>query len=116
MKIEDFNPTYTYVAEGRVLGNFWGGGKGSYKARQFVSKTSIDDLIETLNKALKDGSLDSGMGYESLIGAVLIITKQSIIEYESKTYKNYEDETVFIGNLTDKETEFLSDIVFEQMI
>ncbi len=106
MKIEDFNPTYTYVAEGRVLGNFWGGGKGSYKARQFVSKTSIDDLIETLNKALKDGSLDSGMGYENLIGACLDITITSSIIIDGKTFHSEEVEELNIGEMTEDEIEF----------
>ena len=103
-----------FHSKGFVLGNYWGGGKGSYPARRINADTK-EELLETANAMLKSGALDSGMGYESLIGAVLIITKKSIIEYEGKEYRNYENETVFIGNLTDKETEFLSDIV-EEMI
>jgi len=103
-----------FHSKGFVLGNYWGGGKGSYPARRINADTK-EELLETANAMLKSGALDSGMGYKSLIGAVLIITKQSIREYEGKEYRNYEDETVFIGDLTDKETEFLSDIV-EQMI
>ncbi len=106
MKIQDFNPTYTYVAKGRVLGNYWGGGKGSYKAKQFVSKISKQDLIEIVNKALKDGSLDSGMGYESLIGACLDITITSSITIEGKTFHSEEIEELNIGNMTEDEIEF----------
>lgn len=76
-----------------------------YEARRLTG-TSLEDIKEQATKGL-DGSLDSGMGYESLIGAVLqvhIITK---IEIEDKIFENIEYETISVGELTDEQYEFL---------
>lgn len=98
----------TYHSTGFVLGNYWGGGQGSYPCTYFESD-NLDDLIEQNKLALQNGKLDSGMGYESLIGAKLIITTVSTIIYEGILYTNYETDEQFIGELTDKQIDFLLD-------
>jgi hypothetical protein len=95
-----------YKATGLVFGNYWGGGTGSYPARVLKADTK-EDLIEQINKGINDGSLDSGMGYESLKGAIIDIETITSIEYENKTYTNKEYETETFGNLTDNQIEFL---------
>jgi len=100
----------TYNSKGVVLGNYWGGGKGSYAAQRFSSSVSKEDLIEINKKALEDGSLDSGMGYESLIGALIYIETVTRILHENKPFTNTEVESIFIGDLTDAQKDFLSDI------
>lgn len=97
----------TYHSRGKVFGNFWGGGAGSYPVKQFTSVVSKEDLIEVNKKALSDGSLDSGMGYESLIGAIIYIDIVTIILHENKPFTNKETDIVFIGNLTDEQKEYL---------
>lgn len=99
----------TYKSNGLVLGNYWGGGKGSYKATTFHSDVSKEDLIEQNKKALESGALDSGMGYESLIGAILNIETISTTEIDNKPFTNTEFELIFIGELTEEEQQFLED-------
>ena len=100
----------TYKSDGLVLGNYWGGGSGSYTATTLHSNISKEDLIEQNKRALESGALDSGMGYESLIGALIIIETKSVIEHEGKEFTNKEYEEVFIGNLTDEQKEFLEEV------
>ena len=51
----------SYHAEGFLLGNLWGGGKGAYPTIKLTSD-SIYGIRELAENALSDGSLDSGMG------------------------------------------------------
>lgn len=99
-----------YKSRGLVYGNYWGGGKGAYKARYLEADTK-EELIEEANKGL-DGSLDSGMGYESLIGAMLEICKITTIEIDGREFINEEYEIESVGNLTEDEEEFLLSNLF----
>lgn len=97
-----------YKSSGIVFGNYWGGGKGGYSATNFEADTK-QELINKCNEALEDGSLDSGMGYESLIGALINIEIETTIKVKGKEFTNKEHELEFIGNLTDDEEDFLTD-------
>jgi len=99
----------TYHSSGVVLGNYWGGGSGSYGARKF-SAPNKKALIKANRDALKSGSLDSGMGYESLIGALIDIKVSTTISVKGKSFTNVEHETMFIGKLKDSEKEFLEEV------
>ena len=100
------NEKFSYDSTGLVFGNLWGGWKGSYPARKLHAET-LEDLIKQANKGL-DGSLDSGMGFESLIGAMLFVTKKTVIMVNEKPFSNQEYlEPVFVGDLTDEQKEFL---------
>jgi hypothetical protein len=97
---------YNFRISGLVYGNLWGGGCGAYPAE----KLACDDkkkLIANAKKMLKDGSLDSGMGYESLKGAYLTIETITTIVKDKKEFKNSEFEDLFIGKLTKSEKDFL---------
>lgn len=98
-----------YAASGHVLGNYWGGGKGAYQTIRLYDNT-LDGLLEKCKTALNDGSLDSGMGFFSLIGAVIEVTIITTIIFEDKEFTNEEIETHIIGNLTEDEEEFLLEI------
>ena len=100
-----------FTAKGYVLGNYWGGGQGAYPTIRFTANTK-EELLEQANKALLDGSLDSGMGYESLIGAVLEIKQTTKIEIDGNDFFNYEYSEEFIGKLNDEQAEFLSECLF----
>ena len=80
-----------YKAKGVVLGNLWGGGKGFYTARTLEAE-NLSNLKAQIIKGIKTGSLDSGMGYESLIGAVMEITKITEVIIEGKPFINKEAE------------------------
>jgi len=95
-----------FTFTGVVLGNHWGGGKGSYPSTEFIA-SSEEEGIEKAEKMLEEGSLDSGMGYESLIGALLDIKETTTIEIDGKEFYNDQYNSMFIGNLTEEEMDFL---------
>jgi len=97
-----------FNATGLVYGNLWGGGRGSYPVRKLEWFSSKEKLLEEAEKGL-DGSLDSGMGYESLIGAILLIEEIETIKVDEKEYSRTEYSEEFIGKLSEKEKEFLID-------
>ena len=96
----------TFTATGVVLGNYWGGGKGAYAART-LSANSEEELIKLAEQGIKDGSLDSGMGYQSLVGAALTITKTTRVEIDGKPFFNREHNDVLIGELDESDADFL---------
>lgn len=99
----------TFTAKGVVLGNFWGGGKGAYPAQE-CSAHSEQELIEQIRSRLDDGSLDSGMGYESLIGAAMTITTTTQIELDDKVFVNKEYNDQFFGDLDESDQDFLIEV------
>lgn len=98
----------TYTAKGTVLGNLWGGGKGAYPTT-VITGDSMEEVIEKAEKALNDGSLDSGMGYESLIGAVLDVEVKTRINIEDKPFFNREWEQITVGKVDEMDYDFLND-------
>lgn len=100
-----------YLAKGHVLGTLWGGGKGAYPTEVLQGKT-LKEIVKSVKQGLKDGSLDSGMGFESLQGAIMKITKVTEIILEGKTFTNKESEIVFVGDLDKKEKDFLENCVW----
>jgi hypothetical protein len=98
----------SYKATGFVLGNYWGGGQGAYPTINFEADTK-EALMDKANVALKDGSIDSGMGYESLIGAVLDITEVSTVEVDDESFTNEKYIFDTVGELTNEEYEFLQE-------
>jgi hypothetical protein len=95
-----------FEAKGIVLGNYWGGGKGSYTSKRIKANT-LEELLTIATKMLDDGSLDSGMGYESLIGALLEVSTITTVLINDKEFINTETEIHFIGDLSEEESEFL---------
>jgi hypothetical protein len=90
--------TITYSSKGIVLGHLWGGGKGGYKARPINGKTKLNELIIEAKKMLADGSLDGGMGFECLTGAVLIIDKVEKRMIKGKEFINTQRIEKFLSN------------------
>ena len=96
----------TYIATGAVLGNLWGGGKGMYPSEKILNTTEKQtekNIIKLAETKLENGTLDSGMGFEGLIGALIEIETIQTIEWNEKQYKSYEYEFFFIGKLTKNE-------------
>ena len=95
-----------FTAKGQVLGNYWGGGSGAYPTIKFTGATK-EEILEKANAALNDGSMDSGMGYESLIGAILVVKETTKIVVDEKEFTNDEYEEISIGKLNDEQLQFL---------
>jgi hypothetical protein len=96
----------SYHAEGFLLGNLWGGGRGAYPTIK-ITGDSMPDIRELAEKALSDGSLDSGMGFESLIGAILNVEIITECLIEGKKFINREYDEISIGDIDEMDIEFL---------
>lgn len=102
--------TITYHATGHCYGGLWGGGNGAYQARKFSANTK-EALDKKINDAISDGSIDSGMGFESMLGAIMHVETKTIIEVEGKEFKNSEYELEFYGNLQESAKDFLEEVL-----
>ncbi len=91
-----------YVASGLVLGNLWGGGSGLYDMITIEAETK-EELLQKAKDGIKDGTLDDGMGFEKLRGAVLDITVLTTIEVDGDEYVNTKYQFDSVGDLTDDE-------------
>jgi hypothetical protein len=100
------NKKIIFKGSGLVYGKYWGGGEGAYKASELHSD-SKEKLLKEAKKMLKDGSLDSGMGYERLLGARIEIEKITSYMIDGQLFSSSEYETEIIGNLTEKQEDFL---------
>jgi hypothetical protein len=105
------NKKQRFEVTGIVLGNLWGGQEGSYPARKIKTNTR-QEALEKATDMLSDGSLDSGMGFESLIGARLEVKCIETIKIKGKEYENENSETIFAGELTPEQQEFLDNCYF----
>lgn len=103
----------TYRSTGLVFGNYWGGGRGCYPAVNLMGDTK-EIIMEEAKKKVENGSLDSGMGYESLIGAVIEIEEIKIIVFEGEVFYKSEFETEFVGDLTEEQRDFLLECLDNQ--
>ena len=92
-----------YSADGMVYGKCWGGGFGGYPAERLDGYDSQEALIKEATEMLDDGSLDSGMGFEYLKGALLSIKETEEIIIKGKLFTSEEYEMVYIGDLTEEE-------------
>lgn len=97
-----------FKAKGMVLGNLWGGGKGAYPTIE-VAADSREEVHDLIKLHLGSGALDSGMGFESLIGAVMIVVKTTRIEVDGLPFSNRQEEVELFGDLDEFEQEFLLD-------
>lgn len=106
-----YTTTRFYTAKGMVYGKYWGGGEGAYPSTPLRADTKVD-LIKQANELLASGGLDGGMGYESLIGAVLDVTEHEILTDEhGKQYESIESELETIGTMDDVQEDFTIEAV-----
>jgi len=108
MKLQNHKTTEYFRATGLVYGLYWGGGRGIYSSINFYGDT-VEEIELKANKALDDGSIDSGMGFESIKGALLNVVEITAIEIEGHIFTNESESELVIGELTDAEIDFLRD-------
>ena len=106
--VTEFKQTVEFASRGLVLGRLYLGGEGAYKAKTLKANTK-KELLEKATDMLLDGSLDGGMGFDGLIGAMLEITTITTFIVNDKSFRNEEREDVFIGNLTAEQIQFLEE-------
>lgn len=102
---------YTYSAQGVVYGQYWGGGEGTYAAKKY-SEPTIEELRAKIEKDVASGSIDSGMGYQKVLGAVMEITTTTTVEIDGKPFTNEETEIETFGDLTDEQYDFTETQLF----
>ena len=102
-----------FIGRGYVLGNCWGGGKCAYRAAKLISEDK-ESLINVARKRLEDGSLDSGMGFESLIAAVIEIEEEitTVILGDVFICRKY-DSAIIGENVSESDEEFLLSLLDE---
>jgi len=103
--------TSSFEAKGLVYGFLRSGQLGAYPTKTIVAGTR-EELLKLAGEKLQDGSIDAGMGFESLEGALLNITETTAVKIDGKVFYNENIEQEFIGNLTEEEKDFLSDTDF----
>lgn len=102
----------SYSAKGYVVGNHWGGkDKGAYPSEEVKAET-LEELKTKIEKGICDGSLDSGFGFQNLIGAYMCVTTHRTIEVEEFLFENTSCDYEFYGQLTESDVEFLSSLNF----
>lgn len=101
----------TYKATGIVLGNLWGGGSGGYPAIE-INANSLRELREEIEEQLASGSLDSGMGFENLIGALMVIDTRDSRKIDGKIFVAHDYNDEFFGDITPEQEEALADMKY----
>lgn len=100
---------FNYKANGIVWGNLWGGGPGRYRANN-LSADSLEALIKLIDAGVVNGSLDSGMGFESLVGAIMNIDVIETRQIDGKTFVAIESEQYISGDISDDIADFLYEV------
>ena len=100
--------THKFKATGYVVGYLWGGGTGIYKAKE-IEAESKEQLLTKANEMLDNNTLDDGMGFESLKGAMLFIDDITSIVYNDKTFTHTDDqlEPEIIGKVSSIDEDFI---------
>jgi len=89
-------------SKGLVYGQFWGGGEGTYPSIELQFETE-KELIEYLNNLKDFNVLDSGMGFQNVLGGVLSI--EEIVNEDDWT-KSRDLNVISFGNLNIEQLEF----------
>lgn len=86
------NISKTFRAQGYIFGYLWAGGVASYPTSYGVFRAgSLEELRAAIRAAIESGSIDQ-FGFESLIGAVMLISTVSAVEVEGKNFMREDSE------------------------
>jgi len=102
----------SYSAKGYVVGIHWGEKvKSAYPSKEVKAET-LEELKVKIEKGICDGTLDSGFGFQNLIGAYMRVTTHRTIEVEGFLFENTSCDYEFHGQLSESDVEFLSSLNF----
>lgn len=91
------NQQVTYSAYGIVIGRDWGFGITMYPSIRYDNFKSLEDLEQAISQGIKDKSIDSGMGYESVFGCMMQISVNTNLLINDKIFTNVEQEDKIYG-------------------
>lgn len=97
--------TIRITAQGFVFGNCWGGGRCGYRSK-VITGSSMKEVKAIAKEKLASGALDGGMGYESLYGAALVATVETVKIIDDKEFIHTEHVFFTVGRLSHKEKEY----------
>ena len=95
-----------FIIRGTVLGNLWGGGKGSYPM-QMISAPTLKKAMEMATKRLAMSKLTGTGDFDGELGAKLNIECITTLQIKGKLFTHSETEIAFIGEMDEEEVEFL---------
>ncbi len=105
----------TYSAKGLVVGRCWGGGLAGYPTIEYNDFNSKENLINLVTIQLKENrSIDSGMGFERLVGVVLNIKETLKTELIGKEFIHEfmnEPEIILLPGISDDEHVNIMEII-----
>ena len=101
--------TIAYKASGIVYGNLWGGGRGAYPA-EVLNHSDINGMREQILNGIREGWLDSGMGFDGLIGSLMNICTIETVEIDGKEFVNKEYNIEYFGSLDEKTKDYLYEV------
>ena len=93
-----------YNANGVVVGNLWGGGEAWYPARIYGG-TNFTLMYSEIKEDFKSGALDSGMGFESLEGAMMVVVKHITIDIKGVSFVNVSSRKMWLGKINKREAQ-----------
>lgn len=73
--------TTKYYTDGYVIGDDWYDQKGSYPA-VIIKADTYDELLRIVDEKFKEGSLDSGFGFQRLTGYELNVYAISTVNID----------------------------------
>ena len=96
----------TYSARGNVIGYPWGSNDlYFYESKDINKQKSKKDIYKKISEGIKDGSLHSGFGFESIKFAEMKIEEEHKIKYKNKIYSSKKCELKYFdrNGIIDKE-------------
>lgn len=107
--------TYNFKARGVVLGRTWMFNKGFYPT-VILRGDTIEEIEKEAKERLKDGSLDAGYGFESLIGAVLLVEEIITVVIKGEEFKKSNYNTIELGELTGEQMDKALEVLYVEGI
>ena len=105
----------TYSAKGLVVGRCWGGGLAGYPTVKYEGYSSVENLLNLVRVQLRENrGIDSGMGFEKLVGVALHITETMstmIGEKEFLHETEHDVEILTLPGLDEPEKDAIQDII-----
>jgi len=85
--LDDDDENITYSAKGFVFGMAWEMQYCTYNSKEYAANT-IEQLHDRIKEDVISGSIDSGMGFYKVLGAVMDVTTTRTIIVNERTYTN----------------------------
>lgn len=103
-----------YIIKGICIGYPWGNNTLYGYESETYKGTDLNILMDKINHDIKNGSIDSGFGFEKVIGAIL--NKKTIwhLISDNKDFKHEDNEIIesFIEDIKESDKDFFMDFLY----